>query len=69
MPRSTVLLQGRGAISGSAGAGKYGPSLAACGVLTAKETVLSDRDGRWVWIVHNLCFTAARLVGSVFLLS
>lgn len=53
MLRSTVSLHGRGAIFGSAGAGKCGPSRSVFGVLTAKETVLSGQEGSWVLIAHD----------------
>lgn len=55
MLRSTVSLHGRGAIFGSADAGKCGPSRSACGALTVRETVLSGQEGSWELIVHNLC--------------
>lgn len=56
MLRSTVSLHGRGAIFGSADAGKCGPSRSAFGVLTARETALSGQEGSWVLIVHDCVF-------------
>ncbi|KAK4064558.1 hypothetical protein Trihar35433_8075 [Trichoderma harzianum] len=49
MLRRFCISCGRDGTSGSAGAGKSGPSLAACVVPTVKETALFDRGGSWAW--------------------